>query len=211
MKMKLVPNWGIVSGDICGVPCDAVVNAANPTLMGGGGVDGAIHDAAGNELAGFIAERVKVIRTQDDDPDYPIRCETGGVVATPSFGMTNCKAILHTVGPIWHGGGRGEPEQLARCYWNCLEKAKELGLHSVAFPCISAGCYGYPPNMAADVAVKTVARWRNSWRGGKLCDMKVMFVVMNEQCREAYENFIDYYMANRELDESEVKASSKKI
>lgn len=191
--MATAYNWGVVTGDICDVPCDAVVNAANPTLLGGAGVDGAIHDAAGNELVCHILEHVPVLRTADYDPDYPIRCETGMVVATPSFGMKNCKAILHTVGPIWHGGNNGEPEQLAKCYWNCLEKAKELGLRSVAFPCISAGCYGYPLNMATDIAVKTVKKWMNSWRGGRNCDIKVVFVVFNEECYVAYENFIDYH------------------
>lgn len=186
--MKL--NWGIVSGDICKVKCDAIVNAANPTLLGGAGVDGAIHDAAGNRLVCHIMKNVKVIKTLPQCGGYPVRCETGNVVATPSFNMRNCKYILHTVGPIWYGGKMDEERQLESCYRNCLNMAESMGLTSIAFPCISAGCYRYPVNMAADVAVRTVKSWLESHADSK---MRVLFVVFDEPCYTAWENFIDYY------------------
>jgi O-acetyl-ADP-ribose deacetylase (regulator of RNase III) len=131
-----------VHGDITAQDTDAIVNAANRGLAGGGGVDGAIHRAAGAaELHAACAALAG--------------CETGDAKATPGFALA-ARWIIHAVGPVWGGGTRGEPELLASCYRRSLEVADELGARSVAFPAISTGIYGYPPPLAARVAVDTV-------------------------------------------------------
>lgn len=129
-------------GDITVLPVDAVVNAANRALAGGGGVDGAIHRAAGRaELAQACAALGG--------------CEPGDAKATPGFGLP-ARWIIHTVGPLWRGGANGEPETLASCYRRSMEVADSLGAASVAFPAISTGVYGFPVGLAAEVALKTL-------------------------------------------------------
>lgn len=128
-------------GDITQQADDAIVNAANPTLLGGGGVDGAIHRAAGPELLTECATLGG--------------CPTGEARITRGY-LLRARWVIHTVGPVWHGGFGREPELLRRCYASAVALAAARGLRSLAFPCISAGAYGYPPEAAAPVAVAAV-------------------------------------------------------
>jgi O-acetyl-ADP-ribose deacetylase (regulator of RNase III) len=134
--------------DITRLRVDAIVNAANERMLGGGGVDGAIHAAAGPEL---LAECRKVAEVRPG-----VRCPTGEARLTPG-GKLPARFVIHTVGPVWHGGDRGEPELLASCYRESLRLAAENDIRSLAFPAISCGVFGYPIPQAVQIAVKTVA------------------------------------------------------
>lgn len=132
------PRLHAVRADITTLACDAIVNAANSSLLGGGGVDGAIHRAAGPELL----EACRALHG----------CPTGEAKITPGFRL-RARYVIHTVGPVWQGGHRQEAELLAACYRNSLALARQHDLHTIAFPCISTGIYGFPPELAAPIAV----------------------------------------------------------
>jgi len=157
----------IVRGDITKLYVDAIVNAANTTLLGGGGVDGAIHRAAGPEL---LAE----CRTLGG-------CKPGETKLTRGYRLP-ARFVLHTVGPVWHGGQRGEPKILANCYRSSLQLATENGIKTIAFPAISCGAYGYPIPDAAKIAVKTVQDFLET--EDKID--KVIFVLWGEDIYDAY-------------------------
>ncbi|MGO9560238.1 MAG: macro domain-containing protein [Acidimicrobiales bacterium] len=133
-----------VFGDIVDQAVDAIVTAANGSLMGGGGVDWAVHSAAGPELAKAGAAMAP--------------CDTGNAMATPAFRLDPpVRYIIHTVGPVWDGGSYGEAQLLESCYRRCLEVADEVGVRTIAFPAIATGVYGYPPGEAARIAVHTLS------------------------------------------------------
>ena len=134
----------IMRGDITSLDVDSIVNAANCTLLGGGGVDGAIHRAAGPELLAYCRKIGP--------------CPTGEARITPGFRL-KAKWIIHTPGPVWHGGNGNEAEKLADCYRNSLRLAAEKQCRTLAFPCISTGVYRFPKEQAARIAVETVRNW----------------------------------------------------
>jgi len=140
----------LVEGDITEQDTEAIVNAANRTLMGGGGVDGAIHRRGGIR----ILEECRRIRREL----WPDGLPTGKAVATTA-GDLRSKFVIHTVGPMWQGGARGEANLLQDCYWNSLLLASELGVRTIAFPAISTGAYGYPLREAAAIALRTVKKF----------------------------------------------------
>jgi O-acetyl-ADP-ribose deacetylase (regulator of RNase III) len=140
-------NVFVVRGDITKRQVDAIVNAANEAMLGGGGVDGAIHRAAGRELL-LACRAVPEVRPG-------VRCPTGEARLTPAFNLP-AKWIVHTVGPVWRGGGFGEESLLAKCYANSLELASKHGVRSIAFPAISTGVFRYPVEEAARVAYGAV-------------------------------------------------------
>ena len=148
--MSANPSLSVVRADITTLAVDAIVNAANPRMLGGGGVDGAIHRAAGPDLLAACRD-VPEVRPG-------VRCPTGEARVTPGFRLP-ADWVIHTVGPVWRGGGQGEDDALASAYRSSLAQAERVGVASVAFPAISTGVYGFPPDRAAQIAVDTVRQW----------------------------------------------------
>jgi len=165
------PAIEVVQADITTLAVDAIVNAANSSLLGGGGVDGAIHRAAGPQL-------LEECRTLGG-------CPTGEARITRGYALP-AQWVIHTVGPVWHGGHRGEAELLARCYRNSLALAAAHGVKSIAFPAISTGAYGFPLQQAAAIAVAEVQRFPA--QQGTL--EKVIFVCFSAAARQAYEELL---------------------
>jgi O-acetyl-ADP-ribose deacetylase (regulator of RNase III) len=160
----------VVRGDITKLQVDAIVNAANTSLLGGSGVDGAIHRAAGPELLAACRELAG--------------CATGDAKATPGFRLA-AKWVFHAVGPVWNGGSRGEAERLAGCYRRCMELAREHGAKTMAFPAISTGIYGYPRRPAAEIAVRVCHEMAEA------CGVeRVEFCCFDEETAETYEQVL---------------------
>jgi len=162
----------IVRNDITKMRVDAIVNAANRSLLGGGGVDGAIHRAAGPEL-------LEECRTLNG-------CETGQAKITKGYRLP-ARYVIHTVGPVWHGGGYGERELLASCYRSCLELASENGCETVDFPSISTGVYHFPLERASGIAIGTIA----DYLAGHPEIRRVRMVCFDERTRDCYQRALD--------------------
>lgn len=161
-------NLKVIKGDITRLDVEAIVNAANSTLLGGGGVDGAIHRAAGPDLL----EECRLLNG----------CPTGEAKITKGYKLP-ARFVIHTVGPVWKGGNNNEPALLASCYRRSLEVAMGMGLRSVAFPNISTGVYGYPKAEAASIAIDTVKEF---FRTHPLLDLDVTFVCFDNDNLELY-------------------------
>jgi O-acetyl-ADP-ribose deacetylase (regulator of RNase III) len=166
----------VIKGDITKIEADAIVNAANSSLLGGGGVDGAIHRAGGPT----ILEECKQIRARQGG------CPTGEAVITTA-GNLPARYVIHTVGPVWNGGSRNEPELLASCYRNSLRIAHEKGLQSIAFPNISTGVYGYPKDKAAVVAVEAVKEYLQEQDTSL---ERIVFVCFDEESYRLYQKLL---------------------
>ncbi len=162
----------LINGDITSLDVDAIVNAANNSLLGGGGVDGAIHNAAGPDLL-----------TECESLNG---CQTGQSKITSGYRL-KAKHIVHTVGPIWYGGYRDEPELLASCYQTSLAIAKEKKIKTIAFPGISTGIYGFPKELAALIAVNETKRFLNKNNYPE----KVIFVTFSNESYETYRKLLD--------------------
>jgi O-acetyl-ADP-ribose deacetylase (regulator of RNase III) len=166
----------VIKGDIVELDVDAIVNAANNSLLGGGGVDGAIHAAAGPELL----EECRSLKG----------CPTGEAKITSGYRLP-AKWVIHTVGPIWRGGTSGEDEMLARCYRNSLKLAVRNGVRSIAFPSISTGAYGFPVDRAAGIAVSEIA----DFLGKDSSIEKVLLVCFNDRAFENYSRALEEMVA----------------
>jgi len=169
---EILQRVEIVRADITTLAVDAIVNAANETLLGGGGVDGAIHRAAGPALLEACRRLPEIAKD--------VRCPTGEARITEGFGLP-ARYVIHTVGPVWRGGGKGESTLLAAAYRNSLTLAAEQGLRSIAFPAISTGVFGYPVDAAADIAAAEVAWAVERWQGLD----QVFLVAYNAQVAQA--------------------------
>ena len=159
----------ILKGDITKLKIDAIVNAANTSLLGGGGVDGAIHRAAGSKLI----EECKTLNG----------CETGDAKITNGYNLP-AKYVIHTVGPVWNGGDHNEDKLLSNCYTTSLKLAVENKIKAIAFPAVSTGVYGFPLERAARIAVKTILDFLNSDKSIK----KVIFVCFDHKTYQTYEH-----------------------
>lgn len=164
-----------IQGDITKFRADAIVNAANSSLLGGGGVDGAIHRVGGPEILEYCK---RIVAKQGG-------CPTGEAVITTA-GRLPARHVIHTVGPVWHGGQRGEPELLTNCYRNSLLLAEEHQLASVAFPGISTGVYGYPKQAAAEIAVRAVREMADTLNHVK----QVTFVCFDAESEATYRSLL---------------------
>jgi O-acetyl-ADP-ribose deacetylase (regulator of RNase III) len=174
----------MIQGDITKQVTDAIVNAANPSLMGGGGVDGAIHRAGGPAI---LEECKKIVARQGILP-------TGKAVITTG-GNLKARYVIHTVGPIWHGGSRNEAELLRSAYYECLKLATENKLTSISFPSISTGAYGYPVNEAAKIAVSTVVSFLKE-QATSLKD--AVFVLFDSRTYQSYRSALQVYLDHLE-------------
>ncbi len=169
---NVIPRIKVVQGDITRLEVDAIVNAANKTLLGGGGVDGAIHRAAGIELLEYC-------RTLNG-------CETGEAKLSPGFNLP-AKYVIHTVGPVWHGGVHNEAELLRNAYKNSLQIAKEKKFRTIAFPNISTGVYRFPKRYAAEIAINTV---KNFLKDNEYPN-EVWFVVFDNENTGIYKSLLE--------------------
>jgi len=175
-KMINKTRLSLIHGDITGQETDAIVNAANSSLMGGGGVDGAIHRAGGPAI---LEDCKKIVAQRGPLPAGQSVITTGGNL--------KAKHVIHTVGPIWHGGKKGEPETLASAYRECLKLAVEKGLKSLSFPSISTGAYGYPLEEAARVALGTVIGFLKEDTSLE----EVHFVLFDSRTLDAYSRILE--------------------
>jgi O-acetyl-ADP-ribose deacetylase (regulator of RNase III) len=170
--MTILNRLELIKGDITSLQVDAIVNAANTSLLGGGGVDGAIHEAAGDAL-------LEECRTLNG-------CSTGDAKITRGYNL-KAEYVIHTVGPIWKGGNKDEYQLLASCYKNSLRLARENSIKSVAFPGISTGVYGFPKDQAATIAVNEAKRFLSK----NELPVKIIFVVFNDETYKLYKDLLE--------------------
>lgn len=172
--MPAIKNIRVIQGDITTQKVDAIVNAANSSLMGGGGVDGAIHRVGGPQI---LEDCRKIVARQGG-------CKTGEAVIT-SAGNLPAKYVIHTVGPVWRGGNNGEAVLLASCYKNSLLLAVQQGIRSIAFPNISTGIYHYPKELAAEIALKTTRLFLTEYD-----QLQVIFVCFDNENKACYDKLL---------------------